>query len=76
MQFHFSEAGTERPFSTLKHRYPDRRNRSSHKTIMNKIHIEQYHQDKLNASENDLNAIWNLPPILKSRKTIILQSPA
>ena len=56
-----SKAGAERFFSKLKHRYPERRNRANHDTILNEIHIENYHQNKIKNSD-DSSAIWVLPP--------------
>ena len=45
-----SEAGAERSFSKLKWRFPDRRNRTKHDKMLNEIHIEHYHYQKIDNS--------------------------
>ena len=42
-----SESGSERSFSKLKWRFPDRRNRTKHSSMMNEMHIAEYHAQKV-----------------------------
>ena len=55
-----SEAGAERAFSNIKWKYPERRNRAGHDSMIHEIHIDQYVRQKLESK--DPNSIWKLPP--------------
>ena len=57
-----SESGSERSFSKLKWRFPDRRNRTKHDSMMNEIHIAEYHAQKISQNKSNSKPIWNLPP--------------
>lgn len=56
-----SEAGAERSFSKLKRRFTDRRNRTSQETMMNEIHVENAHKNKLNSNKDYSEIMWQLP---------------
>lgn len=57
-----SKSGTERIFSRLKWKYPNRRSRTNQKLMVNEMHIDNAFISKLNSSEDFKTTMWQLPP--------------
>ena len=63
-----SESDAERGFSELKWRFPDRRNRVTHNTMLHQLHVTYFHNSKVkNKKKDKKTSIWKVTPKINKK---------